>query len=248
MAVPRSQLVSQQLKLCPPRQAAPQTLSARHSSAQRPLPPAPALCSPPPCGLRARLAAQSRAPSRCPWSCSSGTAGRESAGRRCGTETPSLLPGRATPWRQWQRSRRRGGVGRRRGRNAEAGYPSPKAKSQLRTHHAEPPRSMSAGVASRLQMSSRSCGVVPRAHSRAVTRCCATVRLARHTPLHCACYEPHSCVAQGSEGGSRSDRLVREVPVAAIRRPLAKSRANDPAKVAWLMKSIAEVRVVCCVD
>ena len=32
--------------------------------------------------------------------------------------------------------------------------------------------------------------------------------------------------------------------MAAIRRPLAKSRANDPAKVAWLMESIAEVRVL----
>ena len=32
-----------------------------------------------------------------------------------------------------------------------------------------------------------------------------------------------------------------DLPVAAIRRPLAKTRANDQAKVQWLMQSISEI-------
>ena len=53
------------------------------------------------------------------------------------------------------------------------------------------------------------------------------------------------CAHNGEEQTSKptaDDRLVREIPLASIRRPLAKSRANDNAKVEWLMKSNAEVR------
>jgi hypothetical protein len=63
-----------------------------------------------------------------------------------------------------------------------------------------------------------------RPRREAVTLCCA-----------------HNREEQTSKPAA-DDRLVREIPLASIRRPLAKSRANDNAKVEWLMKSIAEVR------
>jgi hypothetical protein len=82
----------------------------------------------------------------------------------------------------------------------------------------------------------------PREGYHAVLRHGATL----HDTLFCVLCRsaPHTSVVQGSEGGSTSDRLIREVRVEDIRRPLAKSRANDAAKVAWLMKSIAEVRLL----
>ena len=39
---------------------------------------------------------------------------------------------------------------------------------------------------------------------------------------------------------SRQARVM-DLPVAAIRRPLAKTRANDQAKVQWLMQSISDI-------
>jgi len=41
---------------------------------------------------------------------------------------------------------------------------------------------------------------------------------------------------------------IQEVPVAAIRRPLAKNRPNDQVKVKWLMESIAEVGLKVPID
>ncbi|EFJ49255.1 hypothetical protein VOLCADRAFT_59680, partial [Volvox carteri f. nagariensis] len=45
------------------------------------------------------------------------------------------------------------------------------------------------------------------------------------------------------EGGKprSDDRLVVDLPVAAIRRPLGRVRGNDPEKVAALMESIKEI-------
>jgi hypothetical protein len=63
-----------------------------------------------------------------------------------------------------------------------------------------------------------------RARREAVTLCCA-----------------HNREEQTSKPAA-DDRLVREIPLSYIRRPLARSRTNDNAKVEWLMKSIAEVR------
>ncbi|GLI59689.1 hypothetical protein VaNZ11_001633, partial [Volvox africanus] len=46
----------------------------------------------------------------------------------------------------------------------------------------------------------------------------------------------------GKSSGSQDDgRLVIELPVSAIRRPLGRTRGNDPEKVAALMESIKEI-------
>ncbi|GIL89093.1 hypothetical protein Vretifemale_16955, partial [Volvox reticuliferus] len=46
----------------------------------------------------------------------------------------------------------------------------------------------------------------------------------------------------GKSSRSRADgRLVMELPVSAIRRPLGRTRENDPEKVAALMESIREI-------
>ncbi|GIL68436.1 hypothetical protein Vafri_21710 [Volvox africanus] len=46
----------------------------------------------------------------------------------------------------------------------------------------------------------------------------------------------------GKSSGSREDgRLVIELPVSSIRRPLGRTRGNDPEKVAALMESIKEI-------
>ncbi|KAJ9519446.1 hypothetical protein QJQ45_023196 [Haematococcus lacustris] len=47
---------------------------------------------------------------------------------------------------------------------------------------------------------------------------------------------------QGSSSSSRrSNQIIQDIPVAAIKRPLGKTRANDPAKVEALMQSIQDI-------
>jgi sulfiredoxin len=70
-----------------------------------------------------------------------------------------------------------------------------------------------------------------RRHRRVSTLCCATPPAQSETAAD----------APTTRGGRSDDRLIRDIPVAAIRRPLAKARANDQAKVQWLMESIAKI-------
>jgi uncharacterized ParB-like nuclease family protein len=60
-------------------------------------------------------------------------------------------------------------------------------------------------------------------------------RLARSVPATAASDGPPV-----HERRSREARVL-DLPVSSIRRPLAKTRANDPAKVQWLMESISEI-------
>mmetsp|Transcript_12913 Transcript_12913/g.17658 ORF Transcript_12913/g.17658 Transcript_12913/m.17658 type:complete len:191 (+) Transcript_12913:69-641(+) len=54
----------------------------------------------------------------------------------------------------------------------------------------------------------------------------------------------------GTECSKEQDKTVAivELPVASIRRPLARSRSNDPEKVKWLADSIAEIGLLEPID
>jgi hypothetical protein len=65
-------------------------------------------------------------------------------------------------------------------------------------------------------------------------------RKVRHSNVALRLRRPLTRSNQPKHAHAQRKRLM-DIPVAKIRRPLAATRANDQEKVAWLMKSIAEI-------